>query len=141
MKEDKIIKEEKIEVDVGASKNKNKNSVAEKCIRELREEIVRLSPYGGKISETVLAQATRNLYSRIRHSGYSAKELWVKRDQDSGKSLQFEDEQISELQYKIRVKSHESSAKYESRNAAKVKLPQVKIGDRIFIKSDGSKNK
>ena len=41
----------------------------------------------------------------------------------------------------MRVKSHESSARYESRNAAKVKIPQVKIGDRIFIKSDGSKNK
>ena len=41
----------------------------------------------------------------------------------------------------MRIKSHESSAKYESRNAPKVKLPSVKIGDRIFIKSDGSKSK
>ena len=141
LKEDRIIKSEQIDIEVGTAKNKNKNSVAEKCIRELREEMVRLSPHGGKISEMTLAKATRNLNSRIRYSGYSARELWVKRDQDSGKGLQFEDEELSDLQHKMRVKSHESSAKYESRNAEKVKIPKVKIGDRVFVKSDASKNK
>ena len=83
LKNDSFIKDEGITIDVGSSKNKNKNSVAEKCIRELREELVKLSPHGGRVSESVLAQATRNLNSRI------------KRDQDSGKSLQFEDQQLS----------------------------------------------
>jgi hypothetical protein len=89
----------------------------------------------------VLAKSTRNLNSRIRHTGCSSRELWVKRDQDSGQSLTFEDKQISDAQYEMRIKSHESSAKYESRNAHKVALPEVKIGDRIYIKSDGSKSK
>ena len=141
LKEDRVIKSEQIEIDVGTAKNKNKNSVAEKCIRELREEILRISPHGGKISELALAKATRNLNSRIRYSGYSARELWVKRDQDSGKGLQFEDEELSDLQHKMRVKSHESSAKYESRNAKKVIIPKVKIGDRVFVKSDACKSK
>ena len=141
LKEDRFITDEKIQLDVGSAKNKNKNSVAEKCIREIREEIVKLSPHGGKLSDTVLAKATRNLNSRIRHTGCSARELWIKRDQDSGQALQFDDQQLSQIQYQMRIKSHESSAKYESRNAPKVKLPSVKIGDRIFIKSDGSKSK
>ena len=93
------------------------------------------------MSDTVLAKATRNLNSRIRHTGCSARELWVKRDQNTGSSLQFEDQQLSDVQYQMRLKSHESSAKYESRNAKKVNLPNVKIGDRIYIKSDGSKSK
>ena len=141
LKNDTIILEELIGIDVGKAKNKNKNSVAEKGIRELREEIVRLAPHGGQISETLLAKAVRNLNARIRHSGYSARELWTKRDQITGTSLEFEDKDLSDLQHKMRVKSHDSSAKYESRNASKVKLPQVKIGDRVFIKSDGEKNK
>ena len=141
LKEDRFINEEKILLDVGSAKNKNKNSVAEKGIRELREEIVKLSPHGGKISETVLAKATRNLNSRIRHTGCSARELWTKRDQVSGQPLQFDDHQLSQIQYDMRIKSHESSAKYESRNAGKVRFPSIKIGDRIYIKSDGSKNK
>ena len=41
----------------------------------------------------------------------------------------------------MRIQSQESSAKYESRNAKKVKFPRIKFGDRIFIKSDGSKLK
>ena len=139
LKLDKILAEEDINLDVGSAKNKN--SVAEKAIRELREEIVKLSPHGGKVSETVLAKATRNLNSRIRHTGCSARELWVKRDNNSGQSLQFDDEEISDVQYKMRIKSHEYSARYESRNAPRVVIPDVKIGDRIYIKSDGSKSK
>ena len=83
LKDDRNIAEEKIKIDVGSAKNKNKNSVAEKAIRELREEIVKLTPHGGKISGSVLAKATRNLNSRIRHTGCSAGELWVKRDQNT----------------------------------------------------------
>ena len=41
----------------------------------------------------------------------------------------------------MRLKSHQSSAKYQSRNGPKAQLPQVKIGDLVFIKSDFSKNK
>ena len=141
LKNDRILKEEKIELEIGSSKNKQKNSVAEKAIRELREEMVKVSPRGGKISETQLAKATMNLNFRIRHTGHSARELWVKRDQNLGHGLEFEDEKISDLQYKMRVDSHDSSARYESRNAKKVILPELKIGDKIFIKSDGCKSK
>ena len=64
LKQDRVLEEEEIELEIGSAKNKNKNSVAEKAIRELREEIVKLSPHGGKFSETVLAKSTRNLNSR-----------------------------------------------------------------------------
>ena len=41
----------------------------------------------------------------------------------------------------MRLNSHQSSAKYQSRNAPKVELPRLKIGDMIYIKSDMSKSK
>ena len=119
LKNDRVLKQEKIELEIGSYKNKQKNSVAEKAIRELREEMVKVSPQGGKISETQLAKATMNLNFRIRHTGHSARELWVKRDQNIGKK-------ISDLQYKMRVDSHDSSAQYESKNATKVILPELR---------------
>ena len=57
-------------LEIGQVKNVNKNAVAEKCIRELREQLVRLSPHGGPVSEVTLAKATDNLNCIIRHTLY-----------------------------------------------------------------------
>ena len=52
-------------------------------------EIVKLFPKGQQLSEVVIAKAIRNLNFRIRFTGCSAKELWMKRDQFSGQPLTF----------------------------------------------------
>ena len=62
---------------------------------------------------------------RIRHTGCSARELWVKRDQDTGHPLEFDDNMVSNKQYDMRITSQKSSAKYSSRNAPKVILPKI----------------
>ena len=67
------LKSEEIQLDIGSAKNKNKNAVAEKAIREFRLELVKQAPSGGLITETILAKAIRNLNSRIRHTGCSSK--------------------------------------------------------------------
>ena len=41
----------------------------------------------------------------------------------------------------MRISGHASTAKFESKNAPDVILPDVKVGDRVFIKSDKLKNK
>ena len=41
----------------------------------------------------------------------------------------------------MRISGHDSTARFDSRNAPKVTLPDVNIGDRVFIKSDKLKNK
>ena len=141
LQNDKTLKSELIHLDIGSAKNRNKNAVAEKCIRELREELVKQEPSGRPITETTLAKAVKNLNFRIRFTGCSSKELWVKRNQNSGLPLEFTDSQLSDAQYKMRINSHKSSAKYESRHAKKVELPALRIGDRVYVKSDGSKSK
>ena len=60
-------------------KNLNKNSVAEKGIQELEEELVKLAPEGQPVNKLLLAKATHNLNSRIRHTCRSAQELLMKR--------------------------------------------------------------
>ena len=135
------LKSEEIQLDIRSAKNKNKDAVAEKAIREFRLELVKQAPSGGLITETILAKAIRNLNSRIRHTGCSSKELWTKRDQSSGEPLRFNDSQLSDIQFEMRQKSHKSSAKYDSKDAPEVTLPDLKIGDTVYIKSDARKNK
>ena len=57
----------------------------------------------------------------------------LQRDQQS---LEFSDTQIWDIQYKMRLKSHETSAKFQSRNAPTVKLTDLRIGDRVYVKTD-----
>ena len=47
-----------VTIDVGRVKNKNKNRVAEKAVRELEEELIRKEPDGRPVSAAGLALAT-----------------------------------------------------------------------------------
>ena len=64
-----------VTIEVGRVKNKNKNPVAEKAVRELEEGLIRHEPGGGPVSEVGLAIATVRLNSRLRFSGVSSREL------------------------------------------------------------------
>ena len=130
-----------ITLEVGLPKNANKNAVADKAIRELREQIVKLSPTGGPISPSTLARATAFLNAIIRHAGKSSKELYLSRSQDSGKNLLLDDKEISDTQFSARQKSHPSSASYASRNGKPAIKPTLNVGDTVFIKSDRSKSR
>ena len=57
-----------VTIEVGGIKNKNKNPVAEKAVRELEEELIRQEPGGRPVSEVGLALAT------ARHKQFKA---WV----------------------------------------------------------------
>ena len=49
---------------------------------------------------------------------------------------------LSYLQFSNRHASHQSSAYYESRHLKKdASNPNIKIGDKVFIKSERTKNK
>ena len=48
---------------------------------------------------------------------------------------------MSDKQYDTRTASHVPSAKYLSRNGKKVVLPNINIGEMIYIKSDSNKSK
>ena len=54
-----------IVIDLGHTKNKNNNPVAEKAVQELRAEILCQDPSGDSVSPLNLALAVRRLNSRI----------------------------------------------------------------------------
>ena len=93
------------------------------------------------MSDRGLALATEHLNNRLRHTNRSALELWLSRDQVTGASLTLEDSKLADKQHQARTASHTSSAKYESRGAPEVKLPDIKPGMLVFVKSDKSKSK
>jgi hypothetical protein len=72
---DEELRRHRITVEIGRVKNVNKKPVAEKCIAELGDELLRVSPEGGTVSLVTLAIATANLNTRIRDRGLSAREM------------------------------------------------------------------
>ena len=141
LKEDPLLAEYRIRLDFGEAKNPNHNPVAEKAIQELEKVLIKLLPEGGTVSEIILAKATENLNKIIRHSGYNAQELLTNRDQTSGAKMDLTDSKLSDLQWKMRVESHESSSKYKSRDAKTQEVPQFAEGDIVFLKKELSKHR
>ena len=68
LQEDEILEDNKIKLVVGDEKNVNKNSVAEKAIQELEDELAKLSPGRNMIGNIVLSKAVFALNSRIRYT-------------------------------------------------------------------------
>ena len=142
LRKDKSLEPYGIQLILGEPKNVNKNAVADKAIRELREQIVKLNPSGGKISSHTLALATAFLNDIIRHTGHSSRELWLSRDAKTSENLLIDDKALSRSQQKLRESTHSSSANYHSRNAPpQPHSPYLEPGSSVYVKSDRSKSK
>ena len=137
---DKMLQSHGIYLEMGHCKNVNKNPVAEKCNEELEEELRRIKPDGGLVSETDLAVATRILNSRIRNRGLSAHEIVFQRDQYDGKQFQFSDANLAEQQEKLRNENHSHSAKSKATGNRIPKDYVFKVGNLVHIKGDYDKH-
>ena len=103
---DDYLLQNNITLEVGRTKNINKNPVAEKAIRELEDELLRQNPNNNLITPSMLSIATVRLNSRIRNQGLSSRELWTQRDQFTLKQLPIDDQKTIQDQYKKRVANH-----------------------------------
>ncbi|CAB4005776.1 Hypothetical predicted protein [Paramuricea clavata] len=111
----------------------NKNPVAEKCIAELCDELLRVSPEGGAISPVTLAIATANQNTRIRDRGLSVCEMWYQRDQFTNSQLPISDLHLIREQHSHRIHNHPASEKsFETPSGQR---------DLVYITSDGSKTR
>ena len=138
LKDDKILAEHDIFLEIGHEKNVNKNSVAEKGIQELEHELLRISPTSQSLNEISLAKATHSLNSRIRYTHKSARELLLKRDQFTGHALDINDKDISDLQFSRRSCDNKRKISSKSPNDNE---PHYIAGDIVFVISDKDKHK
>ena len=125
-----ILKKLGITIDLGRSHNINKNPVAENCVKEFLKERLRLSAHGGPVTEVERAQITKNMNSRIRERGYTAKEMAWNRDQITNKYKPISDPKISKHQVELRKARHPQVPQLEY---------NFKVGDNVFLKKDLSK--
>jgi hypothetical protein len=137
--DDPILKSHDISLDLGRTKNKNKNPVAEKSVQEIGNEILKISPKGGPITDTTLSLATSACNSRIRRDGLSARELWTQRDQHTGRQLPLEDREIIKSQYNSRSRNHPISARSKCRGKSSPLESHISVGDLVYVKSERSK--
>ena len=66
LKDDTLLKQLRINIEIGRVKNVNKNPVAERAIQELEVELLRREPGGGAVSQLDLSVAIARLNARIR---------------------------------------------------------------------------
>ena len=130
-----ILKKLGIFVDVGRTLNKNKNPIAENCIKEFHKERLCLNIPTGKLSEINRAIITKNINSRIRERGLAAKEIASSRDQVDNRIKPVSDEKLSDEQYRKRLDKHTKVEKDALRET------DLKIGDDVYLKVDKSKHR
>ena len=127
-----------ITIDIGRELNINHNPVAEKAVRELIGEILKLAPEGGTISPSLLSQAVASLNSRIRAPGLSAHEVFTQRDQTSGRQLSVDDQELIRSQMERRRMNHELSAKSKSKVPPHA-AAEIDVGSIVYRYEDKSK--
>lgn len=130
-----------ITLELGDAKNVEKNPVSERAISEFHEEVAKLQPGGGPITETILSLAVSRLNSKVRGSGFSSIEMWTKRGMDSGASVDVKDEDLIMQKQEERIKNHLSSAKYKSRGKTSANTPAVQCGDVVYLYQDREKGR
>lgn len=128
-----------IRLDIGRIKNANKNPGIDKAIKEFIHELQTRLPQGGPISAITLDLTIATLNSRLRSSGLSAHELWTQRDQVSGCQLPIQDREVIMQQDKTRRDNHRYSELSKAKGRGAHPIPNVAIGDLVYIYSDGNK--
>ena len=140
LQNDPLLQHHKLEIQVGRLKNVNKNPIAEKAILELEIELKKAHPDGCQVSPSQLAVVVATLNSRIRNRGMSAREILFQRDHETGAQLRFTDAALAEKQHDIRIKNHPHSAQAKAPKGSIATPLDVKIGDLVFLKDDGTKH-
>ena len=138
---DETLRQYGLALEVGRIKNPNKTPVAEKCIAELGDELLRICPGGGPISPLSLAVATANLNTSIRNRGLSAREMWLQCDQFTNWQIPVTDLQLLREQHSSRLRNHPVSERSKAPGRSPPTSPSVEVGDLVYITSDGSKNR
>ena len=141
LKDDALLKKYGITLDYSRSKNKNSNSVIDKGIQELEHEMINVDPSGGPLTEVQLHLVVELLNTRIRNRGLSSREILFQRDQHTNSQLSLDDLALARDQTTIRENNHAASALSKSRGSPPSPHIDLKVGNMVFIKNEGSKIK
>ena len=141
LKDDSLLQQLRINIEVGRVKNVNKNPVAERAVQELEEELLRQEPGGGAVNQLDLSIAIARLNARIRFSGLSSRELWTQRSQFTHEQLPISDRDIIVEQYQKRSENHPTSSLSKHKSGKSVPTPSLNVGDSVYLYTDKDKSR
>ena len=130
-----------VTIEVGRVKNKNKNPVAEKAVRELEKELIKQEPGGRPVSAVGLALATARLNSRLGLPGVSSRELWTQRNQFTHEQLPLSDYNFILDKKAQRSTNHAFREKSKNPHGLVPKTPSLHVSDIVYLISDKDKNR
>ena len=128
-----------ISLEPGEAKNKNSLALADKKMKELEDEIRKLSNNKG-VNVRILAKATTVVNEKIRHQGLSAKEIMFSRDQFSQENLSLNDETIATQKMELRKDKNIDSAKSKAQVQRPAAPANASKGQLVFLKHEISKH-
>ena len=126
-----------VTIEVGRVKNKNKNPVAEKAVRELEEDLIKQEPGGRPVSAVGLALAT----ARLRLPGLSSRELRTRRNQFTHEQLLLSDYNFILGKHAQRSTNHAFSEKSKNPHGLVPNTPSLHVGDIVYLISDKDKSR
>ena len=122
-----------IKLELGSTFNSNKNPIAENMVKEVHKEINKAGFLNEQINDIQLMVVLKNINSRVRDRGLSAKEMCFMRDQATNKNIVQNDVDLRQTQHEKRIASHNKANNDEGID--------VDVGDHVMIKDQISKLK
>ena len=126
------LKKFQITIDMGETFNKNRNPIAENVVKEYHKEMNKAGYVDTQIDEFQLALVLKNINSRIRDRGLTAKGMCFMRDQATNRNIQHKDCELKDKQKQNRERTH---------NKTKPIAVEYNPGDTVMIKDRISKVK
>ena len=117
---------------MGETFNKNRNPIAENVVKEYHKEMNKAGYVDTQIDEFQLALVLKNINSRIRDRGLTAKGMCFMRDQATNRNIQHKDCELKDKQKQNRERTH---------NKTKPIAVEYNPGDTVMIKDQISKVK
>ena len=133
------LKDLNISIELGHAKNKNSIAIVDKKMKELEDELRKLSN-NNTINLKMLSKATTVVNEKVRHQGLSAKEILFSRDQFSQKNLEINDEVIAEDKMKQRLINNHYNARSKSTTKTPAKSANASKGQLVFLKNEIDKH-
>ena len=138
-KQDDELEQLGITLELGQAKNKNAVSLVDKKIKELEDELRKVSN-NSILNVKLLTKATSSVNEKIRHQGLSAKEIIFSRDQFSQDNLNLNDEQIATDKMIKREINNRYSAKSKAQIKVESKPANAKKGQIVLLKHEITKH-
>lgn len=129
-----------ISIETTDPSNKNSIGTVDNAIKELEQELIKLSPHESAVNDALLAMATKSMNSKIRNRDLSASEILFARENKTNNNLHFKDNDLADKQQNTKSINNVHSQNSKFKGCTK-QTYQPNKGDTIVLVNDKDKTK